>query len=193
MAKTPLAPPYRASASEPEQEADTTSSRSIGSTLRRGRAAFWRWYESHSTLHLTVTALLFALQLIHLYWLTADVVMTRLIGQSFLPLGGPFQALVVLVDYTELPALLSTTFIYAIDLRRRFSWRPLLYLLFLNSQWLHIFWITDEFVVNSTEGNSTALPVWLAWVAIAIDYLELPVMVDISHRAIKALLRRNRS
>ena len=27
-------------------------------------------------------------------------------------------------------------------------------------------------------GAGTALPVWLAWVAILIDYLELPVIYD---------------
>ena len=40
------------------------------------------------------------------------------------------------------------------ELRRGFSWRALLFLAFLNSQWLHIFWITDEFVVESNGGDA---------------------------------------
>ena len=63
--------------------------------------------------------------------------------------------------------------------------RPVLYLAFLNSQWLHIFWITDEFVVGTSGAGS--LPAWLAYVAILIDYLELPVMVDTSKRLVIAV------
>lgn len=48
------------------------------------------------------------------------------------------------------------------------------------TQWIHLFWITDEFVVDSFTGNgtNTILPIWLAWAAIPIDYLELPVIYD---------------
>ncbi len=56
--------------------------------------------------------------------------------------------------------------------------KPILYLVFLNSQWLHIFWITDEFVIVAGDGESTSLPAWLASVALLIDYLELPVIYD---------------
>jgi hypothetical protein len=65
-------------------------------------------------------------------------------------------------------------------LRKGWNWKSFIFLLFLNSQWLHIFWITDEFVVNEFTGEEaiSSLPVWLAWVAILIDYLELPVIYD---------------
>ncbi|WP_196300572.1 hypothetical protein, partial [Streptococcus pneumoniae] len=72
-----------------------------------------------------------------------------------------------------------TSVLYIYELQKRFSWKPVLFLIMLNSQWLHLFWITDEFVVNQFAGRAvTVLPVWLAWVAILIDYLEVPVMID---------------
>ena len=93
--------------------------------------------------------------------------------------SGPSRWLIILVDYTEIPALISVSLVYVNDLRKRgASLKPILYLLFLNSQLLHIFWITDEFVVSSGAGETSSLPVWLAYVAILIDYLELPVIYD---------------
>ena len=59
--------------------------------------------------------------------------------------------------------------------------------MFLNSQWLHIFWITDEFVVESNESQATVLPAWLAYAAILIDYLELPVIADTVRKTVVAL------
>ena len=63
--------------------------------------------------------------------------------------------------------------------------------MFLNSQWLHIFWITDEYVAAELGGSSNAaLPGWLAWVAILIDYLELPVIFDTLKRLATAVRER---
>jgi hypothetical protein len=145
--------------------------------------ALWRgffdWYERHYTLNVTIAALLFVLQLVHLYWLSADVVAQRLVDQSFFSPHGAFYYAILIVDYTEIPALLGVSLLYVNELRKGFAWRPVLFLLFLNSQWLHIFWITDEFVVGQfTAASGSTLPAWLAWVAIGIDYLELPVIYD---------------
>ena len=43
-----------------------------------------------------------------------------------------------------------------------------------------MFWITDEFVIEhfTKHTGPSILPVWLSWVAISIDYLELPVIFD---------------
>jgi hypothetical protein len=117
------------------------------------------------------------------------VVLLRLTGESFLPLSGFVRAAVLVVDYTEIPALIGTSLIYLNDLRKGWNRRSALFLLFLNSQWLHIFWITDEFVVGEFGGGGTSLPAWLAWLAIAIDYLEVPVMFD-TFRRFGAALRR---
>jgi hypothetical protein len=161
--------------------------------LRRQIEVFFRWYERHYTVNVAVAAGLFVLQLVHLYWLTASVIAQRLVGESYFNPGGIIYYAVLVIDYTEIPALFSVSLIYLNELRKAFSWKPLLFLLFLNSQWLHIFWITDEFVVTAFEGGAakTSLPGWLAWVAILIDYLELPVIYD-TLRRLAASLREQR-
>ncbi len=140
---------------------------------------FWRWYDRHYALNVAIAAGLFLLQLVHLVWLTGQPLADRVLGDPLFEVHGPLRWLIVLVHYTEIPALLSVSLVYVNDLRKRgASLKPILYLLFLNSQWLHIFWITDEFVIASGEGEATSLPVWLAYVALLIDYLELPVIYD---------------
>lgn len=159
-----------------------------------GMRSFWRWYERHYRLNLAVTLALFLLQLVHLYWLTANVVWFRLTGESALHVGNRLEYVILLVDYTEIPALISTSLVYVNELRKGFTWRSVLFLVFLNSQWLHLFWITDEFVVGQFAGDGrSVLPVWLAWVAIGIDYLELPVIVDILRRFVRSLRQQQAS
>jgi hypothetical protein len=159
--------------------------------LQRIISGFFEWYERHYRVHVALAAGLFTLQLVHLYWLSSEVVAERLTGHGYFGLDGGFQIIIVLVDYTELPALLTVSLLYINELRKAFSWKSIAFLVFLNSQWLHIFWITDEFVVNTTDGEATALPVWLAWVAIGIDYLELPVIADtIRKLAVAITVRR---
>jgi uncharacterized membrane protein YozB (DUF420 family) len=51
-------------------------------------------------------------------------------------------------------------------------------------QVFHIFWITDE-VVYSTffeSPGAVEIPYYAAWIAILIDYLELPVIGDLFYR-----------
>ncbi len=148
--------------------------------MRRAIRAFFDWYERHYLLNVSVAAGLFLLQLVHLYWLSTDVVAHRLTGESWFSPGGLLRYAILIVDYTEIPALLGVSLVYINDLRKGFNLRSALYLGFLNSQWLHIFWITDEFVLGefTGEGGSSDIPSWLAWAAILIDYLELPVIVD---------------
>ena len=153
---------------------------------------FWAWYERHYALNLAVAAGLFLLQLVHLYWLGADPIAVRLDGRSLFEPGGLVRYLIFLVDYAEIPALVGASLVYVNELRRGFRWGPLVLLLFLNSQWLHIFWITDEYVASELSGaaTSSSLPGWLAWVAILIDYLELPVVFDTLRRLALAVRRR---
>jgi hypothetical protein len=54
-----------------------------------------------------------------------------------------------------------------------------LYIFLLNTQWLHLFWITDAIVVQTL--SATSVIAWnsaIAWVAILIDYLEVPVIFE---------------
>lgn len=153
--------------------------------------AFWRWYERYYAVNVGVSAVLFLLQLLHLTWLTLDVVATRLIGYSLFHPTGLLEFLIVVVDYIEIPTLLSVSLIYVNELRKKSSVKSWLYLLALNSQWFHIFWITDEIVEQAFTGSgSTVLPFWAAWIAILIDYLELPVIADTISRFLKAMKNR---
>lgn len=148
---------------------------------------FWEWYERNYKLNTGLAAGLFLLQIFHLFWLFGEVVTAKLFGAPLFSLHGLPKAVIILIDYTEIPALLSTSLIYINELRKKFNWKSLLYLLFLNSQWLHLFWITDEFVLEALIHNEKILlPLWLAWVAILIDFLELPVIYDTIKKFLKS-------
>lgn len=150
--------------------------------MRRTFNRFFAWYEQHYRLNIAIAAGLFGLQIVHLVWLTGQPLAEKATGDALLTLHGPVQWLIVLVDYTEIPALLSVSLVYINELRKHFSLKNLGFLLVLNSQYLHIFWITDEFVVATNAGEDTALPAYLAWAAMLIDYLELPVIFDTVRR-----------
>lgn len=153
-------------------------------TARRVAHRLWGWYERTYVLNVGLAATLFLFQVVHLYWMTAHVVAIRLFDASALPLSPFSQTLVALVDYTEIPALFGASLVYLHALRKGFAWKPLLLLILVNVQWLHLFWITDEFVFRFIRFNAG-----LAWVAILIDYLEVPVMLDMLSRFITELLR----
>ena len=139
---------------------------------------FFAWYGKNLELNNAVVAFLFVWQLAHLFWLTSDVVFLRLHGESFLNPSKIFEILLIIADYAEIPAILSASLLYVNLVRKGESkLKSSLMLLFVQSQWLHIFWITDEFVINEFQ-NATVLPASLAWLAIFIDYLELPVIYD---------------
>jgi hypothetical protein len=146
---------------------------------------FWGWYERNYKLNISIALALFALQVVHLVWLTLDVVWLRLFGSQLIELSAWFQWVVVMVDYTEIPALVSVSLVYIHELRTTFSWKKVLYLFFLNIQVLHMFWITDEFVVTTFTSATPLMPAWLAWIAILIDYLEVPVMIDTLKRFLR--------
>lgn len=161
---------------------------------------FWAWYNKHYLFALTATTFLFLLQMFHLYWLFTDVVLARLTGHSYFVFPPFWGALSTILDYTEIPALISTSLVYTNQLRKsasgRVDWRPVRYLIALNIQWLHLFWITDQVVVERFAGHAEIFH-WsniVAWVAILIDYAELPVMYDTAKQTIseiKKSLARN--
>jgi hypothetical protein len=148
--------------------------------MRKYLERFWGWYEKRLRLHTGVAAGLFLLQLVHLYWLTTHVVALRTVGISYFTPPPFWEYVIILVDYTEIPALITTSLVYMNELRKGGSAKNVWFLFSINSQWLHIFWITDEFVLSQfVHGEAlVAFPLWLAWTAILIDYLELPVIFD---------------
>jgi len=152
---------------------------------------FWNWYKKNLVLNQTIVAILFGWQLLHLYWLTTHVLADRLFGQALFNPSEFYHYLLIIADYFEIPALISGTLLYFHSLREGSVKKNFIFILLINSQWLHLLWITDEFVVERfKEGAGTVLPVWLAWLAIFIDYLELPVIYDTIKKTIKGFIRR---
>lgn len=148
---------------------------------------FWDWYERHYKINTAIAAVLFGLQLVHLYWLTTEVVAEKLIGQSFFPHTNAIaHFLLIFVDYTEIPAIISTTLLYIHLFRKDKRFKHLLYLFFINIQLVHIFWITDEYVIeNFINAEGVSWNPIVAWIAISIDYLELPVIFETIKETIK--------
>ena len=154
---------------------------------------FWRRYEG---LNLRVAFILISLQLVHLYWLTADVVVKRITGDSAmgLTLDGPVLVFFIVIDYIEIPALVAGLTYYALSVyKREKTIKNALLLAMLAVQVFHIFWITDEVVYDTFFGTSSALaiPYYAAWIAILIDYLELPVIADLFYKTIVKGERRS--
>ena len=159
----------------------------MSSTVQK-LVGFWRRYEN---LNLKIAFVLISLQLIHLYWLTADVVIQRITGESVLgvPQGSPLFIFLIIIDYIENPALVAVLTYYALSIYKheKNSIKNSLLLSMLAIQVFHIFWITDEVVYDSFFGSpagSVEIPYYAVWVAILIDYLELPVIFDLFYRTI---------
>ena len=159
----------------------------MSSTVQK-LVGFWHRYEN---LNLRIAFALISLQLIHLYWLTADVVIQRITGESVLgvPQGSPLFIFFIIIDYVEIPALIAGLTSYALSIYKheKNSIKNSLLLSMLAIQIFHIFWITDEVVYDSFFGSpsgSVEIPYYAAWVAILIDYLELPVIFDLFYRTI---------
>ncbi|MBI3232250.1 MAG: hypothetical protein HYZ51_04190 [Candidatus Doudnabacteria bacterium] len=155
---------------------------------------FWKNYEKRFQLYAGITTGLFLLQIVHLFWLTTHVVAFRLFNKSLFDPSNFWQLVIIFVDYTEVPAIVTTSILYVHSLRQKFNYKDLILLILINSQWLHLFWITDEFVLNVIHGNNpaTILPFWLAWIAILIDYLEIPVMYDTIKKFLRSLKTKPR-
>jgi hypothetical protein len=120
--------------------------------------------------------------------LTADVVLQRIAGQSYLGLPRVLLPLFIVVDYVEIPALVSgiTYYLFSLFKGEVNSRRNVLFLILLAIQAVHIFWITDEIVYESLlYTDLVKFPVYLAWIAILIDYLEIPVMVDLFYKTFR--------
>ena len=149
-------------------------------------AGFWRRYEN---LNLKLAFILISLQLVHLYWLTAYVVVKRITGDSTvgLTLGVPLLVFFIVIDYIEIPGLMAGLTYYALSIyKREMKVKNALLLAMLAVQVFHIFWISDEVVYDTFFGTSNAfeIPYYAAWIAILIDYLELPVIADLFYRTI---------
>ena len=157
---------------------------------------FFEWYEKYTEQNTIIAAALFGTQILHLTWLTLFVVADRLTGQPIWEPSSFWENLLILFDYFEIPAIIATSLFYINKLRQHLNvQKAVRNLVFINSQWLHIFWITDELVIDKFTGAAqyaTVLPLWLAWLAIIIDYLELPVIYDTLKESIGLVKKRLR-
>ncbi|HKU49537.1 MAG TPA: hypothetical protein VJP79_06280 [Nitrososphaera sp.] len=157
------------------------------STVAAKLVTFWHKYEN---LNLKIAFVLISLQLIHLYWLTSDVVIKRITQDQGpgLSQSGLLFLFFVVIDYIEIPGLASGLTYYGLSIYKDRKRRPknALFFVLLAVQVFHIFWITDEVVYETFFGQSTAvqLPFLAAWAAILVDYLELPVIADLFYRTI---------
>ena len=149
---------------------------------------FINFYRRYENLNLKITFFLISLQILHLYWLTTDVVLQKIFGHSFFLVPKSLLPLFVVIDYIEIPALISGIIFYSYSIRRDNSTakKNYIFLGLLGIQVVHIFWITDEVVYSSLFNYSfVEIPYFLSWIAILIDYLEIPVMVDLFYKIVK--------
>lgn len=162
--------------------------------MKEAFTKFFDWYDKHTEQNTLIAGVLFITQILHLIWLSLFVVAGRLSGEPLWEPSGSWEFLLILFDYFEIPAIIATSLFYINKMRKNEDFKKALRnLIFINSQWLHIFWITDEFVIDkftSAAEYSTVLPIWVAWVAIMVDYLELPVIYDTSRESLKILKNR---
>ena len=144
---------------------------------------FINFYLRYQNLNLKISFLLISLQLLHLYWLTTDVVLYRITGTDYFVEASGFVLLFIIIDYIEIPALVSGIIYYFFNLiynKKEKRIKDTIFLILLAIQSIHIFWITDDIVYSTFVGaDLIELPEYIVWIAILIDYLELPVIYDL--------------
>ena len=147
------------------------------------------FYLRYQNLNLKISFLLISLQLLHLYWLTTDVVLYRITGTDYFVEASGIVLLFIIIDYIEIPALVSGIIYYFFNLiynKKEKRIKDTIFLILLAIQSIHIFWITDDIVYSTFVGaDLIEIPEYLVWIAILIDYLELPVIYDLLKRIIK--------
>ena len=150
---------------------------------------FINFYLRYQNLNLKISFLLISLQLLHLYWLTTDVVLYRITGTDYFVETSGFVLLFIIIDYIEIPALVSGIIYYFFNLiynKKEKRIKNIIFLILLAIQSIHILWITDDIVYSTFVGaDLIEIPEYLVWIAILIDYLELPVIYDLLKRIIK--------
>ena len=152
---------------------------------------FINFYLRYQNLNLKISFLLISLQLLHLYWLTTDIVLYRITGTDYFVEASDFVLLFIIIDYIEIPALVSGIIYYFFNLiynqnEKENRIKNTIFLILLAIQSIHIFWITDDIVYSTFVGDDLIeIPEYLVWIAILIDYLELPVIYDLLKRIIK--------
>jgi hypothetical protein len=77
------------------------------------REKFWSWYEQSYKANLNIAAGVFLLQIVHLLWLTTDVVLHRMFDFPALLEGSRvFQFVLGVVEYLEIPTIIAVSLVY---------------------------------------------------------------------------------
>ena len=124
-----------------------------------------------------ISFILMSLQIIHLVWLTCNVTLPMFNFHDFKFSQG--SLLFVSIDYLEIPSLIitSTSYLFII-FRESKKAKNILYFSMLVLQFVHILWITDEFIVNYLND----IPIYLLVFVVFIDYSELFILFDLGKR-----------
>ncbi|MDO8503073.1 MAG: hypothetical protein Q7S60_00075, partial [bacterium] len=85
---------------------------------------FWRWYRDNYRLNLAIAAGLFSLQVIHLFWLFTHVILPKFGFSDSIFHFALLNWLLILVDYTEIPAIISVSLVYIDQIRRKSALKP---------------------------------------------------------------------
>jgi hypothetical protein len=136
------------------------------------------FYERYECIGLRITFVLIYLQVIHLFWLTTFVILD---APQF-TLGIP-PIVFAAIDYLEIPALISGMVFYILSLHTHRNKKDILFVALLGVQFFHILWITDAFVYMSFKFNAMT---WLAWIAVFVDFLEVPIIIDLFIKIIRS-------
>jgi hypothetical protein len=156
--------------------------------MKNNLKGIYKFWNKYKYLNLKIALILISLQIIHLYWLTTDVVLHRLFGKSFFFFPSQFLIIFIIVDYLEIPALVSGITFYFFKILENFEKKLLFLFVSMILQIYHIFWLTDEIVYEAIfQTIPIVIPPLLAWIAIFIDYLELPVILDLFHRVFRKI------
>ena len=120
------------------------------------------------------TAVLISTQIIHLIWLTYVATIPFFLFHEIWYF--PENFIFAIVDYLEIPALILASLYYMAN----FSKRSTLYLVLISLQFLHIFWITDTFILDNVYNFGIAV-----YFIILVDYSETPIIIDFIKKSIR--------
>ena len=82
---------------------------------------FVNFYHRYENLNLKITFFLISFQILDLYWLTTDVVLQKIFGHSFFMVPKNLLPIFVVIDYIEIPALISGLVFHSYNIRREKS------------------------------------------------------------------------
>ena len=84
------------------------------------------WYERTYKIQIGIAAVLFILQLGHLIWLFGEVLWLKLFGYQLFTVSDSFQKLLIAFDYTEIPAIITSSLIYIHEYRKHKKFKDIL-------------------------------------------------------------------